>query len=231
MAERECEQIRLRYPTLPCVFIPHGIDVDFWRPISVPPRRQVCAVGRYLRNFPMFLRVSRSLLARYPDLTIRWLVNPDFQLSPDLAQALPSGRFELARHLSAAQLHQFYVESWLFFTPYDNVTASNAIVESMACGIPVFTTHVGGMASYAGADAITMLPNNDDNAMLAAVSRCLDSAEIRSLHAHRGRQHAEARFSWPRIVSAHEAYYGRLLGQQERLPLSGTDRDGQLSVA
>ena len=211
MAERECQEIRRRSPDTSCVFIHHGIDVDFWRPVTQPPRRQVCAVGRYMRNFDMLFRVSQALLARHPDVTIRWLVNPDFQLSPELVRALPPERFELVRNLSAAELHRFYAESWLFFTPYNNVTASNAIVESMASGTPVFTTRVGGMASYAGADAITMVSNDDDDAMLTALTHCLDSAEVRASQATRGRQHAETHFSWPRVVLAHEEYYKSLL--------------------
>lgn len=218
MAGRECEQVRQRLPWVPAVFIPHGIDIDFWRPAATPPLRQICIVGRYLRNFPMLLRVSQQLLQRYPDLTIRWLVNPDFQLSPELAHGLPPERFELVRDLSAAQLHQFYAESWLCFIPYDNVTASNAIVEAMASGIPVFTTQVGGMASYAGDGALTMVANNADEAMLDALTRCLDSAEVRARQSARVRSHAESHFSWPRIVSAHEDYYARLAGYQEAAP-------------
>lgn len=211
MAEREGARIRERLPHVSCVFIPHGIDTDFWRPDPTPPRRQVCAVGRYLRNFPMLLRVSGRLLSLHPELSLRWLVNPDFQLDPALASALPRERFELVRHLSAAALHRLYAESWLFFTPYDNVTASNAIVEAMASGAPVFTTRVGGMASYAGDDAITMVANDDDEAMLAALAACLASPDLRASLARRGRLHAEACFNWPRVVAAHEAYYARLL--------------------
>jgi glycosyltransferase involved in cell wall biosynthesis len=211
MAERECGEIRRRHPHVPTVFIPHGIDVGFWRPLPTPPLRRVCAVGRYMRNYDMLLRVSRRLLERYPDVTLRWLVNPDFQVPPAIAAALPPARFELARGLSAEELHRFYAESWCFFTPYNNVTASNAIVEAMASGVPVFTTRVGGMTSY-GEAAMTLTANNDDDAMLAALSRCLDSAAVRADLATRARRHAEENFSWPHVVAAHEAFYARVLG-------------------
>ena len=210
MAERECVEIRRRCPNVPTAFIPHGIDIDFWHPLDTSPRRVVCAVGRYMRNFPMMVRVAHTLLARHPDVTFRWLVNPDFVVPPDVAKTLPTERFEVVRNLSQEDLHLFYAESWCFFTPYNNVTASNAIVESMASGVPVFTTRVGGMASY-GADAMTLTANDDDDAMVEALSRCLDSNALRAELGARARRYAEQNFSWPKVVAAHKEFYSRLL--------------------
>jgi glycosyltransferase involved in cell wall biosynthesis len=210
MAERECLEIRRRFPGVPCGFIPHGIDVGFWRPMATPPRRQICAIGRYMRNFEMLVRLARVLLERHPDVTFRWLVNPDFKVPPAIAATLPTERFELVRNLSEAELHLLYAESWLFCTPYNNITASNAIVESMATGTPVFTTRVGGMSSYAGEGAITMVANNDDDAMLMAVTACLASTQVRDELSARARRHAEQYFNWPVVVAAHEAFYNTL---------------------
>ena len=211
MAERECLKILQRHPRLPCVFIPHGVDTDFWRNLPSPPKLQICAVGRYLRNFQMLLRVARILLDRRPDLNFCWVVNPDHKLTPALASLLPPERFQVLRNLSAEDLHRLYAESWLFCTPYDNVVASNAIVEAMASGTPIFTTRVGGMSSYDGTGVITMVENNDDAALVDAVTRCLASPELRAELATRGREHAVKHFSWPVVVAAHEAFYRRIL--------------------
>ena len=211
MAERECAEIWRREPTIPCVFIPHGVDVEFWRPQSEKPLRQICAVGRYLRNFEMFLRVARVILERHRDVTFQWVVNPDFTLSAEMISQLPPQRFHLLRNLTPIDLRRLYSESWLFCMPYENVTASNAIVEAMASGTPVFTTRVGGMPSYAGDDAITMVPNNDDDAMVAAVSQCLTCPEIRESLSARARRHAQTHFSWPIVAAAHERFYCQLL--------------------
>ena len=212
MAERECLKIRQRYPSLPCVFIPHGVDTSFWRNLPLPPKRQICAVGRHLRNFEMLVRVARLLLDRHPDLSFFWVVNPDFKIPPSLVSMLPTERFTVLRNLSAEDLHRLYVESWLFCTPYDNVAASNAIVESMASGTPVFTTRVGGMSSYGDTGVITMVDNNDDAAMVEAVTHCLGSPELRAKLSANGREHALQNFRWSEVVEAHEAFY-RLVGE------------------
>ena len=219
MAEPERDEINRRCPQVPCTFIPHGINIDFWCPLPTPPKRQICAAGMHLRNLEMLLRVAHILLERHPDITFRWLVNPNFKLSPSLSSKLPPARFEIIQNLSADQLHQFLAESWLFCIPYNNVAASNAIVEALACGTPVFTTSVGGMASYAGDGIITMVENNDDTAMVAAVTRCLASAELRNELSSRSRQYAVTQLSWPIVVEKHAAFYKNILhGTSASLP-------------
>lgn len=159
----------------------------------------------------MFLRVAGVILERHRDVSFRWVVNPDFTLSSTMLSQLPPQRFHLVRNLTPIDLRRLYAESWLFCMPYENVTASNAIVEAMATGTPVFTTRVGGMPSYAGEDAITMVPNNDDNAMVAAVGQCLKCTEVRALLSARARRHAQTHFSWPVVAAAHERFYCQLL--------------------
>lgn len=206
MADRERAAIQARFPGVACTFIPHGIDTDFWRPSDQPPRRRVCAVGRYLRNVPMLLRVARAVLQQHPDVIFQWLVHPEYTLPPEIARDLPPDRFELVHAYSDEQLRALYAESWAFCMPYDSVTASNAIVESMACGAPIITTRVGGMADY-GADVLTLVGNNDDAAMIAALSASLASPARRAEQSARSRRHAVAEFAWPVVVDRHARFY------------------------
>jgi glycosyltransferase involved in cell wall biosynthesis len=212
MAQRERDALRSRYPVLPVEFIPHGVDTDFWQPDSRSVRERpkvISAVGRYLRNYEMLIRVASALLASDPELVVRWLVNPEFVLPSEVAAKLPAERFQLVRNLSAVELRDFYRESWLFFMPYNNVTASNAIVEVMACGVPVFTTRVGGMESYAQ-DAAVLVENNDDRAMIAAITECLRSRERREALSTAARAVAVRSFSWPIVIERHLNFYGTL---------------------
>ena len=225
MADREARAIASRYPDTPVAYTPHGIATDFWAPrpsaVSVAPKR-IAVVGRYLRNFEMLVRVCSTLLARRSDTEIRWLVNPDFHMPPAVAARLPADRFRVVSRLSAERLRDFYCESWLFFTPYDNVTASNAIVEALACGTPVFTTNVGGMAGYA-AEGMTLVQNNDDNAMLAALERVLDDPAERARLAAAARAHAERTFDWRHIVDLHLRFYAAAAaGRRAALPPRAT---------
>lgn len=209
MSQRECDHLRALHPDLHVDFIPLGVDTDYWHPAPDAVRerpKQICVVGRYLRNFEMLVRVSAALLASQRDVVIRWLVNPDFVMPPELEASLPPERFQVVRHLSSAELRQFYQESWLFFTPYGNVTASNAIVETMACGLPIFTTRVGGMESYVR-DAGVLVPDNDDAAMLSAIRECLHSRARRDELSAGVRALAVQHLDWRVVVERHIAFY------------------------
>lgn len=157
----------------------------------------------------MLLRVAKALLSRHPDVTFQWLMHPDFKPGGELAQLIPPERFELVKSYSAEELRGLYSESWAFFMPYDNVTASHSIVECMACGTPVFTTRVGGMESY-GAQAMTLSENNDDFTMLAALERCLASRSIREELGSLARRHAVENFTWQKVVASHLKFYSEV---------------------
>jgi glycosyltransferase involved in cell wall biosynthesis len=211
MAEREQEEILARSPRSFVRFIPHGVDLEFWRPALQTQRNGgppvICIVGRTFRNLEMIIRVASLLLRRRNDVRFEWLVNPDFVIPPEILQQLPPERFRVVRNLSAPQLRDFYQRSIIFFTPYANVTASNAIVEAMACGLPVVTTRVGGMSSYGGDSALLLVENDDDAAALDILERGIDDSIWRADWGARARNYAEGHFGWPRVVDAHGRFY------------------------
>jgi glycosyltransferase involved in cell wall biosynthesis len=224
MADRESEKLKRCYPKLPVRYIRLAIDLAFWHPItclSAGSPKVIAVVGRYMRNFDMLIRVAESLLKQRADIRFRWLVNPDFVLPDEVVRRLPSDRFELVRGLSAEALRHFYRESWLFFTPYDNVTASNAIVEALACGVPVFTTNVGGMRGYCPNMGGVLVENNDELAMIAAINDCLDSPEKRARLAAEARKVAVVTLGWDQAVNAHLEFYKEIdAAQNSRCRLS-----------
>ena len=54
--------------------------------------------------------------------------------------------------------------------------ANNAIVESLACGLPVITTDVGGIRDYGGGTIYPVVANEDDDGMIGLVEQYLSKA-------------------------------------------------------
>jgi glycosyltransferase involved in cell wall biosynthesis len=89
---------------------------------------------------------------------------------------------------------------------------SNVILESMAAGVPVVATRVGGTPELLdeGVSGI-LVPPCDAPAMAAAIERLLGDSAMARRMGNAGRERAVTRFSMPSMVSRTESYYDTLL--------------------
>jgi glycosyltransferase involved in cell wall biosynthesis len=92
-----------------------------------------------------------------------------------------------------------------------------AIVEAMACGLPVVATDVGGVRElvHDGATGY-VVPPRDPSAIATAVSRLLSDADLRSALGRRARQRVEDCLSIARCVEAHLRAYEIALAVRAR---------------
>jgi glycosyltransferase involved in cell wall biosynthesis len=72
------------------------------------------------------------------------------------------------------------------------------VLEVMACGTPVVTSNVSSLPEVAGSAALLVNPQ-DDEAIAAALARCITDQELRLELAGRARLHLEG-FSWERTA-------------------------------
>jgi glycosyltransferase involved in cell wall biosynthesis len=98
-----------------------------------------------------------------------------------------------------------------------------AIVEAMACGLPVVATDVGGVRELVD-DGKTgyVVPPRDHQAIGTAISRLLADPELRSAFGRRARQRMEQRWSLDSCVDAHLRAYEIALAHHARRPGSGS---------
>ncbi len=92
---------------------------------------------------------------------------------------------------------------------------SNAILESMAAGLPMVVTDVGGNAeAVADGETGIVAPARDPAALAAAIARLLENAALRARMGEAGRRRVRERFSLDACVSRYEALYDALLTEQ-----------------
>jgi L-malate glycosyltransferase len=89
---------------------------------------------------------------------------------------------------------------------------SNVLLESMATGIPVIATGVGGNPE-AVEDGVTglLVPPRDPAALARAVQRILHNRELAARLGHAGRQRVTERFAIDNVIRQTEQLYERLL--------------------
>lgn len=192
-------------------FVPHGVDVDFFRPRSITPQpNRILYVGHYLRNTTMLSRVIQRLAEKHRGLEFHLVVPEAFRYFEGLDQL--KGRPDVFWHQNLADddLCALIAGSYLALLPLNDSGANTAVVEALACGTPVVTTDVGGIRDYGGDTVFPVVRNNDDDSMVELVGKYLASPSWRNEMSRRCREFAVEQFAWPIIAQQHLKLYETL---------------------
>jgi glycosyltransferase involved in cell wall biosynthesis len=121
--------------------------------------------------------------------------------------------------------------------PSASESLSNVMLESMAAGVPLVATDVGGNRELADDGRALLVAPNDVEALAAGLERVLADAELRSTISVRAREFARANFSVERIRGQYcSLYAGALEDRGKRLGAQREDRqrsaaDSRIRVA
>jgi glycosyltransferase involved in cell wall biosynthesis len=146
--------------------VPHGVDTDFFAP---PEHKEqdgkVCLfVGQWLRDFDMLGAVVRAVAARDPEVTFKIITRQDY--------AAAFARLNNVIALSGVQdsdLLRAYQNADILLMPLTDCTANCAILEGLACGLPVVATDVGGIRDYLDHTCARLVPPGDVDRMCEAI--------------------------------------------------------------
>ena len=185
--------------------IPHGIDTDFFCPAGAPVDDgsfRLITVGHHLRDYAAVGAVAKRLR---DDPTIRFDV-----VSGPTTGLEGFSNVEHHRGVSDEQLVRLYQQAHLLLLPLLETTANNALLEGIACGLPVVSTALPSVAMYVPGDEAILIDRNDPDALTEAVLRLRRDPEQRARRAQRARLRAES-LAWPRIAPRFDQLYGELL--------------------
>lgn len=171
--------------------------------------------GVHLRNLGMLERVIERLLLRNPAIAVDMLVPMAHRNKDVFTRLARHQRLTWHTGFDELQLRDLYHHSTVMLLPMQDSGANTAVVEALACGLPVVTTDVGGIRDYGGGTVVPVVPNDDDEAMARAVERLIDDAAYRRAVAQASRRFAEDHLAWDRVVPQHLAVY-RTLGETVR---------------
>jgi glycosyltransferase involved in cell wall biosynthesis len=214
--QREMEGFRERLKGGRVDFIPHGADIDFFRPAPKPPERsgpvRLLYAGVHLRNIAMLTRVVRRLNQRRENLHFDLLVPEHRRAEPGWAELRDEPNLTWHAGLDDEQLRALYQSAHLLLLPMNDSGANTAVVEALACGLPIVTTDVGGIRDYGGGTVFPVVENNDDEGMLILIEKYLAQPEWRDETGRRCRAFAEEALAWPLIARRHADVYRRVIG-------------------
>jgi len=182
---------RLGVPPTRRRFVPYMVDSDFWSPVEVAQKRQICAVGLEYRDYPTLVEAVRDL-----DVAVEiaagspWSQKADRTRGAELPPNVRVGRRDYA------QLRQLYAESLFTVVPLlenDMQAGITTIVESMAMSRPVIVSRTRGQVGtvldrHNGLE----VPPGDVTALRQAIRWLLDRPEERRRMGAEGRRTIES---------------------------------------
>lgn len=177
-------------------------------------RKTIAAFQHAKRQFPMLrLLVAGDGPERVPtEEMVRHSGTPDVQFLGHVSGA------EKAAAFAAADI-------FVFPTRYGE-GMPNAVLEAMACGLPIITRPVGGLRDFFQDGLMGFLTEADDPATLGGlIERLAADADLRRTIGAHNRAYAHDRFAASRVVQRLQAIYAQTLGLSQEAP--GRRRGGQ----
>jgi glycosyltransferase involved in cell wall biosynthesis len=188
--------------------VPKGVDADLFRPdgaslrqtLRVQDKRVVVTVARLvsLKNLRLLLEAIAIVRTRVPNVHLLMVgEGPDAdRLKQDAAALDLADAVTFVGYLPQRDTPAAYRAADVFALTSDFDNSPNAILEAMACALPVVTTDVGGVREFV-ADGVggAVVPPGDAAAFAVALERYLTTSEGAKAGA-RNRAKAVADFSW-----------------------------------
>lgn len=190
----------------------HGVDTKFFRP--GPPKAfegfTVLSVGGTRRNFSLLLAVAEAVRGD-PNILFR-VIGP--ATTGDLFSSLPNVEFRT--QLTEEQLRCAYQDASCLLMTAQNATANNAVLEAMACGLPIISESVGGIPEYVTDDCAILTPPNSVRAIVNALESVKASKLLRTAMATASLRRAEE-LDWSRVAVKTCAIYREIISQRRTL--------------
>ncbi len=163
------------------------------------------------KNHRILLEVAARLRHRLPSLEI--VLVGDGPLRPELEyQAEQLGIRDRAQFLGDRRdIPAILASLDVTVLPSASESLSNAILESMAAGVPVIANEVGGNIELLSDGRGILIPPNDADALAAALQQVAADAQMRERVGRLARRFAEENFTIGQMRSKHAELYTELL--------------------
>ena len=206
-------------PSRKTVVIPNGLPPAVFEEtapaiprVSGTPRiAMIARMNSRSKNHVSLLRAVALAQAEIPSLEV--LLAGDGPLRTDLeAEARQLGLAEKVRFLGDRRdIPAILASVDACVLPSRSESLSNSILESMAQGVPVIATRVGGNEELLGDGRGILVPPDDDRALASALVTLLLSDDLRHRLGAAGRVFAREHFTIEQMRRAHENLYVKLL--------------------
>jgi glycosyltransferase involved in cell wall biosynthesis len=181
-----------------------GIDTEYYTPSKPFEERDpdLCLfVGDNYRDFPTLRGVIELVSYKRPQTKFVGVL-------PERCHGLigTHPNLELYTGIPEEDLLELYRTASLMVMPFDEAVANNAVLEGIACGLPLVVTDVGSTCDYVTSACATLMPLHDSRKMAETVLELLESPEDLDRMSQAAVVQAR-KFSWPKVVAQLNSIY------------------------
>lgn len=191
-------------------YVPHGIDVDYFRPkdknkdVDPASNLRCLFVGRHLRDFDTLARTAELFASSSNNVQFSVVASPKVHF-----HFAGMKNIELHTGISDEKLLELYQESDILALPLLDCTANNSLLEAMACGLPIVSTDMPGVQDYVNDACALLTPKSDPQALAEAILCLQEDKTLRQRMALASRARAQD-FSWQKVASRVREVYAIL---------------------
>jgi glycosyltransferase involved in cell wall biosynthesis len=186
----------------PIVQIRHGVSLDHFSPPvhSRKNNRRLLFVGQWLRDFNTLFKSMQQIWQHDESVSIDCVVPYQARQTDDMLQFARDDRVRWHANLSSVELLELYRSAVFLFLPVIDATANNAVVEALACGLPIVSSDLGGIRNYVNEQSGILCAPGDACGFAQAAIRLLNNDALRNAASESARAFAEKNLSWPSIA-------------------------------
>jgi len=184
------------------VYAPPGVDTDYFRPAAYRPNGYILSVGRFSdhrKNVRLLLDAYCRLIQMMPGAPRLVLAGspPDEQTIATMRATRLEGRVTICTRVSRERLLELYQGASCYVLSSNEEGFGLALVEAMACGLPVISTRCGGPEqTVVHGENGFLVPIRDANSMAEALLSLLQNQRERERMGASARLWVESRFSY-----------------------------------
>ncbi len=200
--------------------VPNGLDLSRFRPRAARAQTRTIAMVANLRpgkGQDTLIDAAALVLSRFPDVRFE-LIGDGTERAALVERAAERGVSHAVAFLGHVDdVPARLAEAAIFTLPSESEAFPNAVLEAMACGLPVVASAVGGIRELVQhGHTGYLVPPRDPQALADRICGLLTLPDQATAWGAHGRALVESRYSFDRMVSSITTLYDQALTR--RLP-------------